>query len=69
MGLMLFLDSGKSIEGMARSYSSVADLIPWSYFFWKSAGFGSSTGTPFASHVPAAHRRARNAGVACTMTW
>ncbi len=35
----------------------------------KSASCGNLIGTPAALHVPAAHRRCRNAGVAWTMTW
>lgn len=35
----------------------------------KSASCGNLIGTPAALHVPAAHRRWRNAGVAWTMTW
>ncbi len=51
-----------------RSHIRIGTGGKRTYFFSKSAGFGSSTGTPFASQVPAAHSRSRSFGVACTMT-
>jgi hypothetical protein len=72
------LKTASEAEGAKQRSSGAAEQAPLyngqlasadvnRYLASNAVGTGNSTGTPFASQVPAVHRRWRSFGVACTI--